>query len=119
MFKGIRRYITALSVLLLTIFTVYYATIAFYTHAHILNGVTVMHAHPFHGEHSHSQGQLLLLNLFSHFCSEEAGDIVDFPIPIRPYLYTLEDEYKSPAFVLDFVDGLFLRGPPSFSIFSI
>ena len=119
MFKGIRRYITALSVLLLTIFSVYYATVAFYTHAHILNGVTVMHAHPFHGEHSHSQGQLILLNLFSHIYSEEAGDIVHFPIPIRPYLYTLEDDYQTPAFVSDLVDGLYLRGPPSFTLFPI
>ena len=88
-----------------------------YTHFHIINGVTVMHAHPFHGEHSHSQGQLLVLDLFSHFYSDEVGDTVSFSIPIRPLLYTLQDEYESPFCGLDFTDGIYWRGPPVFFIY--
>ena len=106
MFKTIRKYIVACSAFLLIIFSVYYTMVAMYTHFHIINGVTVMHAHPFHGEHSHSQGQLLVLDLFSHFYSDEVGDTVSFSIPTRPLLYTLKDEYKSPFFVLNFTDGI-------------
>ena len=117
MFKQIRKYVIACSAFLLIIFSVYYAMVALYTHFHIINGVTVMHAHPFHGEHSHSQKQLLVLDLFSHFYSDEASsETVCFTIPIRPLLYTLEDEYEAPFLHSDFSEGIYWRGPPSFFI---
>ena len=113
MFGKIRKYIVACSAFLLIIFSVYYTMVAMYTHFHIINGVTIMHAHPFHGEHTHSQGQLLVLDFFSHFYSDEASETICFTIPIRPLLYTLEDEYESPFALTYFSDGIYWRGPPS------
>ena len=113
MFGRIRRHIIVWSVFLLTLFSVYYAMVAKYTHVHIINGVMVVHSHPFHGEHSHTQGQLLVLNFFSHFYSDEASDTVCFTIPIRSLLYTLEDEYEESSSLSDFSDGIYWRGPPT------
>ena len=117
MFKQIRKYILACSAFLLTIFSVYYTTIVLYTHFHVINGVTVVHAHPFQGEHTHSQGQLLVLDFFSHFYSDEASETVSFTIPIRPLLYTLEDNYESPFVHSDYTEGIYRRGPPVFFIY--
>ena len=112
MFKEIRKYIVGCSVFLLTIFSVYYTMVVMYTHFHIINGVTVIHAHPYSGEHTHSQGQLLVLDLFSHFYSDEAGDTICFTIPIRPLLYTLVDQYESPFVQTEYSEGIYRRGPP-------
>ena len=87
--------------------------IAVYTHFHIINGVMVMHAHPFHGEHNHTEGQLLVLNFFSHFYSDEAGDTVCVSVPFRPLLYVLEDEYEAPFLLSDYTAGIYRRGPPA------
>ena len=76
-----------------------------------------MHAHPFQGEHTHSQRQLLVLDLFSHFYSDEVGDTVSFTIPIRPLLYTLVDNYESPFVASDYSEGIYRRGPPTFFIY--
>lgn len=117
MFREIRKHIFACATFMLLIFSVYYTTVVLYTHFHIINGVTVVHAHPFHGEHSHSQGQLLVLNFFSHFYSDEVGDTVCFTIPARPLLYTLEDNYESPYTLSDYSEGIYRRGPPTFFIY--
>ena len=113
MFNKIRKHILACSAFLLIIFSVYYGMIAVYSHFHVINGVMVMHAHPFHGQHSHTQGQLLVLNFFSHFYSDEASETVCFTIPIRPLLYTLQDEYDGQSSLSDFTDGIYWRGPPA------
>lgn len=114
MFKQIRKYILVCSALMLIIFSVYYTMVAMYTHFHIINGVTVMHAHPFHGQHTHSQGQLFVLDFFSHFYTDEVGDTICFTTPVRPLLYTLKDQYESPFVQTDYTDGIYRRGPPIF-----
>ena len=113
MFNRVRRHILVWSVLLLTIFSVYYAMVAIYTHFHIINGVMVVHAHPFHGEHTHTDGQLLVLNFLSHFYSDEASDTVPFTIPVRPLLYTLKGGYEESSSLSVFFDGIYWRGPPA------
>lgn len=87
--------------------------VAAYTHFHIINGVMVVHAHPYHGEHSHTEGQLLVLNFFSHFYSDEASETISFTIPVRPLLYILEGDYIDSFSKSDFSDGIYWRGPPS------
>ncbi len=113
MFKRIRKHIIIWSAFLLTLFAVYYSIIAIYTHVHIINGVMVVHSHPFHGQHTHTEGQLLVLNFLSHFYSEEVGETVSFTIPFRPLLYILPDEYIETSPCSLFSDGIYWRGPPS------
>jgi len=63
-----------LSVLLLILFLGYYSSITFFTHIHIINGVTIVHSHPFNsdkgGESSnspHSNKELQIIQLLSDF----------------------------------------------------
>ena len=64
----------SLSVLLLILFLGYYSSITFFTHSHIINGVTIVHSHPFNsdkgGESSnspHSNKELQIIQLLSDF----------------------------------------------------
>jgi len=64
----------SLSVLLLILFLGYYSSITFFTHSHIINGVTIVHSHPFNtdkgGDSSsspHSGKELQIIQLLSDF----------------------------------------------------
>ena len=43
--------------MLLTVFMAYYAIISVYAHVHVVNGVMVVHSHPFKDKHSHPTGR--------------------------------------------------------------
>lgn len=76
MFGSKLKYFTGKSFrcLLLFLFLGYYGSITFFTHSHIINGVTIVHSHPFNkdkgGDTSslpHSGKQLLLIQMLSEF----------------------------------------------------
>lgn len=52
MCKGFRKHIRVWALCLATLFAAYYATTALFTHVHVVNGVMLVHSHPF--SHSHS-----------------------------------------------------------------
>ena len=117
MFKQIRDNILACSVFMLSIFSVYYTMVVMYTHFHVINGVTITHAHPFHGEHNHTQEQLLVLDFFSHFYSDGSDELPHIDAPYRPLLYTLDQDYEAPFILPVYSNGIFHRGPPSLFIY--
>jgi|WetSurMetagenome_2_1015567.scaffolds.fasta_scaffold201640_2 hypothetical protein len=60
--------------LLLILFLGYYSSITFFTHSHIINGVTIVHSHPFNSDRGghpsnspHSEKQLFVIQLLSEF----------------------------------------------------
>jgi len=62
----------SLSVILLMLFLGYYSSITFFTHSHIINGVTIVHSHPFNSDKGggssnspHSDKALLVIHLLS------------------------------------------------------
>ncbi len=64
----------SLSVLLLILFLGYYSSITFFTHSHIINGVAIVHSHPFNsdkrGDSStapHNSKELVIIQLLSEF----------------------------------------------------
>ena len=40
------------------IFIAYLGGITLFTHSHVVNGVIIVHSHPFKGEHSHTEAQV-------------------------------------------------------------
>ena len=83
-----------IKVLFLTIFTGYVGILAFYSHVHVVGGVTIVHAHPFpHGEgvpfHTHSQAEFQLYHVLS---SLNAGDDVvpHFAFGVLPAMVVAE-----------------------------
>jgi len=60
--------------LLLILFLGYYSSVTFFTHSHIINGVTIVHSHPFNSDKgnntlpsSHSEKELVVIQLLSEF----------------------------------------------------
>ena len=59
---------------LLTLFCGYFASITFFSHAHIADGVTIVHSHPYKSHsgnipfnHNHSKEGFLFIQFISHF----------------------------------------------------
>jgi hypothetical protein len=59
---------------LLIIFSGYFASVTFFTHTHIVDGVTIVHSHPFRSHsgnvpvhHQHSENGFVLIHFLSHF----------------------------------------------------
>ncbi len=50
------------------LFISYMAGITLFTHSHVVNGVTIVHSHPFKkgSEHSHTTVEFQLIHLLSH-----------------------------------------------------
>lgn len=66
-----------LSVVMMSLFVGYMASISLFVHVHQIDGHTVAHSHPYSGSsdlpgHSHSQQQLLAISLLSTFFALQA-----------------------------------------------
>lgn len=42
---------------LLLLFSLYWCGITLFTHSHMVNGVVIVHSHPFHAGHAHTKAQ--------------------------------------------------------------
>lgn len=58
-------------------FLIYFGNITLFTHSHIMNGVTIVHSHPFKKDnadqpaHQHTPAQFQLIHQLSSFGSED------------------------------------------------
>lgn len=74
--KGIR--LDVLRIVLLMIFSLYVSSITFFTHSHIVGGVTIVHSHFYTANddgtpaHEHTGSQIQLIQTLSTFFSFEA-----------------------------------------------
>ena len=51
------------------LFIIYTAGITLFTHSHVVNGVIIVHSHPFKGEHQHTELELETVFYLSSFIS--------------------------------------------------
>lgn len=73
------------------LFIIYMGSIVSFTHVHIINGVTIVHSHPYHGDgtdHEHTGTELQLLHQLSTI--QQTGTSL-FDYTIVPY-YAYEKE---------------------------
>ena len=107
------------SYLLLFLFIGYYGSITFFNHSHIVNGVTIVHSHPFNKEKNgnfpgspHNDKELVVIQLLSDFLTTIIA--VTFAIfLLRALLFEIsvistEDGYAQPGGFCTFP----LRAPP-------
>jgi len=65
----------ALRIILPVIFIAYACSVTFFTHTHIVNGVTIVHSHPFltdengNPDHDHTPAEIQLIHTLSTFFS--------------------------------------------------
>ena len=57
------------------LFVSYLVSITFFAHIHVVNGVTIVHSHPFKkgAAHKHSTVELLLIHFLSHLTADGAA----------------------------------------------
>lgn len=111
MCKGFRKHIRVWALCLATLFAAYYATTALFTHVHVVNGVMLVHSHPFSHSHSHSDGQTLALHFLSTFSSLEPGH-TEVETPDLHLLYSLPYIKNTFHAVCCCTEGMYLRAPP-------
>lgn len=72
------------------LFVSYLAGITFFTHMHVVGGVTIVHSHPFKkaAAHSHSVVELLLIDFLSHLITDGSVALLALSLFI-PFLLCL------------------------------
>ena len=65
---------------LLLLFSLYWCGITLFTHSHVVNGVVIVHSHPFHTGHAHTGAQYETIFFLSAIVSTGEGvTSVDLP----------------------------------------
>ena len=62
-----KQLLTFLKLLLPLIFVSYLCGIALFTHSHVVNGVIIVHSHPFKDAHSHTPKQFETIMYLSNY----------------------------------------------------
>ena len=110
--SGMRHLRAYCAVILLALFSCYYAGISLFFHTHIVNGSTVVHSHlGGSADHNHSDLQYAVIDILSNFQSEGAVDCDVCPTPFF-FLSDSCHEYQAPSVQGESVQVLTLRGPP-------
>ena len=94
------------------LFVSYLVSFTFFAHVHVVNGVMVVHSHPFKDKHSHPTGQTLVLHHLTHFNSLEAGPAAGIEAPDVKLIHTSYSEYAVAHATPDYNSGIYLRAPP-------
>ena len=113
MFIKTRTSIRLYAVALLGLFLTFYIVNVRYTHMHIVNGVSIVHSHPFSGHHGHNSNQTLVLQLISCIQTLEM-EHPDFIKPEITLVRIIESEPEVSIHLLNVKEGIFLRAPPSY-----
>lgn len=104
---------------LLILFVGYCASITLFTHTHIVNGVTIVHSHPYNPfsnnkpvNHQHSEQEFILIHLLSHFLAI----VLFISVSIEIYNKVLRKhkikENKEDYINIFFLSSNNLRAPP-------
>ena len=100
------------AVLLLLLFSCYYCGISMFSHAHILNGSSIVHSH-FGGasDHEHDDSQYAVIDVLSQFQTEYASEscCIDGHFLLSAEICTV---YTAPGYLNEGVSVHTLRGPP-------
>lgn len=109
--QQLKKYIQLPGLLFLMLFLTYQTVVIAFAHVHVVNGVMLVHSHPFKSQHDHSDGQTLVLHSMSTFHSLEAAPGFMLPAPVF-FLIALLLIAPSQRVVSTYHEGIFLRGPP-------
>ena len=98
------------------LFISYLASITFFTHVHVVNGVTIVHSHPFKQgtAHQHSTVELLHIHILSHLIADSATVVFALPLFVSFLLCLLHTHFHAP-----YHGVTALRAPPAICLFAI
>ena len=108
--QRIRSYV---AVFLMLLFSCYYSSISFFSHAHIVNGTSVRHSHLGGGaDHSHTTVQYGLIEILSNFQAESAPVFYQAATSLYLFESEISTEYAAPSHLSEVISVHSLRGPP-------
>ena len=110
---------TYLRMLLPLLFITYYSSVSFFTHVHIEQGTTIVHAHPFaasDGGAGHQHGSLAEIQLFHVLSTIVAADGAIHPLQLQYkaiQVAELSESLVYPTHLQAIASRLYLRAPPT------
>ena len=115
LFLNIMRYFLPI------LFVSYLASLTFFAHVHVVNGVTIVHSHPFKkgAAHQHSTVELIHIHLLSHLMADGAAVVFALSLFIPFLLCLLLGCLQHIHFCSPYHGVIALRAPPAFRFFAI
>jgi len=92
----------------------YYGSVTFFIHTHIVRGVAIVHSHPFSSSknnHHHTNDGFIIIHLLSHFVALALAITFSAGI-LKILLETIRFSASHFFIVFDFVNINGLRAPP-------
>ena len=105
--------------LLPLLFITYYSSVSLFTHVHIEQGTTIVHAHPFAastGGAGHQHGSLAEIQLYHVLSTIVAADGAIHPLQLQYQAIQIAELSESlvyPTHLQAIVGQLYLRAPPT------
>ena len=106
--KNIMKYILPL------LFIAYLGGITLFTHSHVVNGVIIVHSHPFKGQHGHTEVQLETIFYLASFVSSSLPLLPVAATVFLVLLCVLSIPATECIKCVKLRGGICLRAPPSF-----
>lgn len=111
----------SIKILLPTVFILYFICITFFTHSHVVNGVTIVHSHPYKSDqngnpmHEHTGSEIQLIQFLTSFHSVSL-DIPHFEVrPVETEITAQLPTYFEPQIKVS-LEGLERLRPPPISL---
>ncbi len=97
------------------LFVSYMAGITLFTHSHVVNGVTIVHSHPFKKgtEHKHTSHEVQLIHYLSHLILTEAGSLTVVFGHVPVFIVVLLTAYLCTGYISRSTEHIRLRAPPT------
>lgn len=106
-----RRRHSWIAMSLLVLFVGYLSGIMGYSHVHCVNGAMIVHSHPFHGAHDHTDSESLALHFLTALQSVEPLS-QELLHPVGTLLALLGEERPVEHAEVESVSAPSLRAPP-------
>ena len=94
------------------LFIAYLGGITLFTHSHVVNGVIIVHSHPFKGEHSHTEAQVETICFLSSFVASSLPAILFVASALLVLLRVLSVPAVEHIKCVRVRCGISLRAPP-------
>lgn len=109
-----RLYLNIMKCFLPVLFILYMAGITLFTHSHVINGVTIVHSHPFKKgtEHSHTTVEFQLIHLLNHVLVTDSGITPLFVATFFSLLCILITHPREVSYAFSRPGVISLRAPP-------
>ena len=103
------------------LFVSYLVSFTFFAHVHVVNGVTIVHSHPFKkgAAHKHSTVELQLIHFLSHLTADGAAVVFALPLLVSFLLCLLLGRLPHTHFHAPYHGVTALRAPPAICLFAI